>query len=117
MPARIALTIEILSRPSVMLVSVAQDVRSREGLGLIDVRRTLLVVARAIEKRFDAFRFGLKQRLGLLDPFEILPIGIRYEQGVVPEGPRTRGDWHYPRGSGRCRVEERTQHGAALRER
>ncbi len=40
---------------------------------MIDVRRTLLVVARAIEKRFDAFRFGLKQRLGLLDPFEILP--------------------------------------------
>jgi hypothetical protein len=40
---------------------------------LIDVRRKLLVVARAIEKRFDAFRFGLKQRLGLLDPFEILP--------------------------------------------
>ena len=33
----------------------------------------MLVVARAIEKRFDAFRFGLKRRLGLLDPFEILP--------------------------------------------
>jgi phosphatidate phosphatase APP1 len=40
---------------------------------LIDVRRKLLVVARAIELRFDAFRFGLKRRLGLLDPFEILP--------------------------------------------
>ena len=25
------------------------------------------------EERFDAFRFGLKRRLGLLDPFEILP--------------------------------------------
>ncbi len=33
----------------------------------------MLVVARAIEERFDAYRFGLKRRLGLLDPFEILP--------------------------------------------
>jgi phosphatidate phosphatase APP1 len=40
---------------------------------LIDLSRTVLVVGRAIEKRFDAFRFGLKRRLGLLDPFEILP--------------------------------------------
>jgi phosphatidate phosphatase APP1 len=40
---------------------------------LIDVRRKLLVVARVTEKHFDAFRFGLKRRLGLLDPFEILP--------------------------------------------
>src|SRR5215210_3341217 len=31
------------------------------------------MVARAIEERFDAFRFGLKQRWGLLDPFAILP--------------------------------------------
>jgi phosphatidate phosphatase APP1 len=37
------------------------------------LRRTVLVVGRAIEVRFDAFRFGLKRRLGLLDPFEILP--------------------------------------------
>jgi len=44
-----------------------------EGLWLIDVRRTAVVVARAIEERFDAYRFGLKRRLGLLDPFEILP--------------------------------------------
>jgi phosphatidate phosphatase APP1 len=27
----------------------------------------------AIEKRFDEFRFSLKQRFGLLDPFEIMP--------------------------------------------
>jgi phosphatidate phosphatase APP1 len=40
---------------------------------LTDLRRRALVVARAIEKRFDAFRFWLKRRLGLLDPFEILP--------------------------------------------
>ena len=31
------------------------------------------MVARGVEERFDAFRFGLKRRLGLLDPFEILP--------------------------------------------
>ena len=31
------------------------------------------MVARRVEERFDAFRFGLKRRLGLLDPFEILP--------------------------------------------
>jgi phosphatidate phosphatase APP1 len=36
-------------------------------------RRVALVVARGIEERFDAFRFGLKRRFGLLDPFEILP--------------------------------------------
>ena len=29
--------------------------------------------ARALERRFDALRFRLKGRLGLLDPFEILP--------------------------------------------
>jgi len=40
---------------------------------LIEWRRTVLVVARAIEERFDAFRFRLKRRLGLLVPFEILP--------------------------------------------
>ena len=33
----------------------------------------MLVVARAIEERIDAYRFRLKGRLGLLDPFEILP--------------------------------------------
>jgi phosphatidate phosphatase APP1 len=40
---------------------------------LADWRRTALVGARVIEERFDAFRFMLKRRLGLLDPFEILP--------------------------------------------
>ena len=39
---------------------------------MTDLRR-LLVVARVIEERFDAFRFGFKRRFGLLDPFEILP--------------------------------------------
>ena len=29
--------------------------------------------ARAAEARFDRFRFGLKRRFGLLDPFEVLP--------------------------------------------
>jgi phosphatidate phosphatase APP1 len=37
------------------------------------LRRRALVVAQGVEERFDAFRFGLKWRLGLLDPFEILP--------------------------------------------
>ena len=40
---------------------------------MVDLRRTALVFGRAIEVRFDAFSFGLKRRLGLLDPFEILP--------------------------------------------
>jgi phosphatidate phosphatase APP1 len=40
---------------------------------LIEWRRTALVVGRAIEERYDAFRFVLKRRLGLLDPFKILP--------------------------------------------
>jgi hypothetical protein len=40
---------------------------------LIDLRRTVLVVTRAIEERFDAYRFTLKRRLGVLDPFEIRP--------------------------------------------
>ncbi|CAA9470168.1 MAG: hypothetical protein AVDCRST_MAG58-4135 [uncultured Rubrobacteraceae bacterium] len=40
---------------------------------MIDLRRTALVVGRAIEERFDAFTFRLKRRFGLLDPFEILP--------------------------------------------
>ena len=31
------------------------------------------MVAQGVDERFDAFRFGLKRRLGLLDPFEILP--------------------------------------------
>jgi phosphatidate phosphatase APP1 len=36
-------------------------------------RRQIAVGAHAVEGRFDRFRFGLKQRFGLLDPFEILP--------------------------------------------
>jgi len=32
-----------------------------------------LVLGRAVEERFDVSRFRLKRRLGLLDPFEILP--------------------------------------------
>ena len=33
----------------------------------------IAVGAHAAEVRFDRFRFGLKRRFGLLDPFEILP--------------------------------------------
>jgi phosphatidate phosphatase APP1 len=40
---------------------------------LIEWRRKALVVGRAIEERFDALRFSLKRRLGMLEPFEILP--------------------------------------------
>ena len=40
---------------------------------MIDLRRTVLLLGRAIEERFDALRFNLKRRFGLLDPFEILP--------------------------------------------
>jgi len=40
---------------------------------LADWRRTALVVGQAIEERFDALRFRLKRRFGLLAPFEILP--------------------------------------------
>ena len=36
-------------------------------------RRTALGAARAAEERFDALRFRLKRRFGMLDPFEILP--------------------------------------------
>jgi hypothetical protein len=36
-------------------------------------RPRMAVGAHAIEKHFDEFRFGLKQRFGLLDPFEIMP--------------------------------------------
>ena len=36
-------------------------------------RRALLSAANAVEQRFDRLRFAAKQRLGLLDPFEILP--------------------------------------------
>lgn len=36
-------------------------------------RRTALGAARVAEERFDAVRFGLKRRFGMLDPFEILP--------------------------------------------
>jgi phosphatidate phosphatase APP1 len=35
--------------------------------------RTLVSVANAVEQRFDRLRFEAKKRLGLLDPFEILP--------------------------------------------
>jgi phosphatidate phosphatase APP1 len=40
---------------------------------LAELRRRALEVAQGVDERFDAFRFGLKRRLGLLDPFEILP--------------------------------------------
>jgi phosphatidate phosphatase APP1 len=40
---------------------------------LKDWRRTVVVGARAVEGRFDRLRFGMKRRLGLLDPFDILP--------------------------------------------
>ena len=64
--------------PLVVLVSVLPDGEvcsqaHRKGLSLIEWRRKALVLGRAIEERFDAFRFWLKRRLGLLDPFEILP--------------------------------------------
>jgi phosphatidate phosphatase APP1 len=40
---------------------------------LADWRRTALGAAKIAEERFDALRFRLKRRFGLLDPFEILP--------------------------------------------
>jgi phosphatidate phosphatase APP1 len=40
---------------------------------LTGLRRRVLVAAQAVEERFDASRFRLKRRFGLLDPFEILP--------------------------------------------
>ena len=40
---------------------------------LRDISRTLAAVANAVEQRFDLLRFEAKRRLGLLDPFEILP--------------------------------------------
>ena len=36
-------------------------------------RHMLLSAANAVEQRFDRLRFEAKRRLGLLDPFEILP--------------------------------------------
>jgi phosphatidate phosphatase APP1 len=36
-------------------------------------RRMLLSAANAVEQRFDRLRFEAKRRLGLLDPFEVLP--------------------------------------------
>ena len=36
-------------------------------------RPRMALGAHAIEKRFDEFRFRLKQQFGLLDPFEIMP--------------------------------------------
>jgi phosphatidate phosphatase APP1 len=43
------------------------------GETMTNLRRTIAVGAHAAEVRFDRFRFGLKRRFGLLDPFEILP--------------------------------------------
>jgi len=40
---------------------------------MTDLRRSLARGASAVEERFDSLRFGLKARLGLLDPFEVLP--------------------------------------------
>lgn len=40
---------------------------------MTDWRRKTARVARVLEERFDVLRFRLKGRLGLLDPFEILP--------------------------------------------
>jgi phosphatidate phosphatase APP1 len=40
---------------------------------LTGFNRTVLLVARIVEERFDDFRFSFKRRFGLLDPFEILP--------------------------------------------
>jgi hypothetical protein len=36
-------------------------------------RREIATAARVAEERFDRFRFGIKERFGLLDPFEVLP--------------------------------------------
>jgi phosphatidate phosphatase APP1 len=36
-------------------------------------RRVVATGLHAAEERFDRFRFGLKRRFGLLDPFEVLP--------------------------------------------
>lgn len=33
----------------------------------------MVAAARVAEERFDRFRFGIKERFGLLDPFEVLP--------------------------------------------
>jgi phosphatidate phosphatase APP1 len=40
---------------------------------LTGLRRTVLSAVRVVEERFDALRFSIKRRFGLLDPFEILP--------------------------------------------
>ena len=40
---------------------------------MADLRRTAWTAAKAFEVRFDATRFRIKRRFGLLDPFEILP--------------------------------------------
>ena len=40
---------------------------------MTDLRRTFLLTARVVEERFDAIKFRLKRRFGMLDPFEILP--------------------------------------------
>ena len=40
---------------------------------MADWRQRIKSVARVVEERFDALRFRLKRRFGLLDPFEILP--------------------------------------------
>ena len=62
----------LVSRPSVMLVSVAQDVRSREGL--VD-RREADVACGCAGHREALRRLQVRAEaaLGTLDPFEILP--------------------------------------------
>jgi phosphatidate phosphatase APP1 len=40
---------------------------------LTDWKTRALTAAQSIEERFDTFRFRIKRRFGLLDPFEILP--------------------------------------------
>jgi phosphatidate phosphatase APP1 len=47
--------------------------RGRWGSLPVRWRRVVAAGAHAAEERFDRFRFGVKRRFGLLDPFEILP--------------------------------------------
>ena len=92
-----------------MLVSVLRVTgRSQanwKGLSLIDLRRKVLMVGQAIEERFDALRFRLKLRLGLLDPFGILPYrghgtsrelflkGRVLEESGITRADRNDGAW------------------------
>ncbi|MDQ4129079.1 MAG: DUF2183 domain-containing protein, partial [Actinomycetota bacterium] len=50
---------------------------------MTDWKRKVAKVARGVEERFDAMRFRLKRRLGLLDPFEILPYRGHGTQGEL----------------------------------